>query len=329
MNEQRNNGRGIFYGVIGVATLVVAIVGATFAYFTATATGGSEITGNMATVQLGLSVRQLSDVDDVRGMIPMSNGMVERAINNSNNEVCVDDNGNAVCQIYEIIVTNQSSAAQFVDGYVALKGGSGTAKDLTTSPTTMRWAQVFKGDGKTVEGGSVNNGAATTDYSTAGVTSLGAQTENTFSQIGEDTSVNNSGGFNTANIKTVLGDVSDKNTIINGSPYETITSNYIRTSVHTWKEDSTPETYSRSTDITSALVFNQYIAANNSTATYYIVVWLSENGLNQTAGKAEDALKPDVLNPNATEFFSGNVTFISAAGSEVSASFASHVRTGQ
>ena len=35
MNEQRNNGRGIFYGVIGVATLVVAIVGATFAYFTA------------------------------------------------------------------------------------------------------------------------------------------------------------------------------------------------------------------------------------------------------------------------------------------------------
>ena len=31
MNEPKNNGRGIFYGVIGVATLVVAIVGATFA----------------------------------------------------------------------------------------------------------------------------------------------------------------------------------------------------------------------------------------------------------------------------------------------------------
>ena len=33
---ENNNGRGIFYGVMGVATLVVAIVGATFAYFTAT-----------------------------------------------------------------------------------------------------------------------------------------------------------------------------------------------------------------------------------------------------------------------------------------------------
>ena len=44
MNEQKNNnGRGIFYGVIGVATLVVAIIGATFAYFTATATNNNTI----------------------------------------------------------------------------------------------------------------------------------------------------------------------------------------------------------------------------------------------------------------------------------------------
>ena len=43
-----NNGRGIFYGVIGVATLVVAIIGATFAYFSATVTpgeGSEAITG--------------------------------------------------------------------------------------------------------------------------------------------------------------------------------------------------------------------------------------------------------------------------------------------
>ena len=37
MIEMENNGRGIFYGVIGVATLVVAIIGATFAYFSAQA----------------------------------------------------------------------------------------------------------------------------------------------------------------------------------------------------------------------------------------------------------------------------------------------------
>ena len=48
MNEEKkNNGRGIFYGVIGVATLVVAIIGATFAYFTATGTDNGTITGNI------------------------------------------------------------------------------------------------------------------------------------------------------------------------------------------------------------------------------------------------------------------------------------------
>ena len=33
-----NNGKGLFYGVIGVATLIVAIIGATFAYFNASKT---------------------------------------------------------------------------------------------------------------------------------------------------------------------------------------------------------------------------------------------------------------------------------------------------
>lgn len=36
MGEENRKGPGIFYAVIGVATLVVAIIGATFAYFTAT-----------------------------------------------------------------------------------------------------------------------------------------------------------------------------------------------------------------------------------------------------------------------------------------------------
>ena len=51
---ENNNGKGIFYGVIGVATLVVAIIGATFAYFTATATNDNTIAGNAATVGLNL-----------------------------------------------------------------------------------------------------------------------------------------------------------------------------------------------------------------------------------------------------------------------------------
>ena len=51
MNEN-NNGRGLFYGVIGVATLIVAIIGATFAYFSVSANiaNNSDIAGS--TVEL-------------------------------------------------------------------------------------------------------------------------------------------------------------------------------------------------------------------------------------------------------------------------------------
>ena len=162
MNEQKNhNGRGIFYGVIGVATLVVAIIGATFAYFTATASGGNEITGNMASISFGVQVQKVTKADEeLGGMIPMSNTMVEAALSAdgksdasaqsgsySKANICTDDNGNAVCQVYKIVVTNKGSAGMFVDGYVSLTGGSGTPTDAgsvtTAATTTMRWAQAF------------------------------------------------------------------------------------------------------------------------------------------------------------------------------------------
>ena len=48
-------------------------------------------------------------------------------------------------------------------------------------------------------------------------------------------------------------------------------------------------------------------------------MWLSENGHNQTQG-ATDA------SAELTNFFQGNVTFISAQGSEVTATFSGHTR---
>ena len=48
MEENNRKGPGVFYAVVGVATLVVAIIGATFAYFSASAdvTGNENIKGN-------------------------------------------------------------------------------------------------------------------------------------------------------------------------------------------------------------------------------------------------------------------------------------------
>ena len=323
--EQKNNGRGIFYGVIGVATLVVAIIGATFAYFTATAQDNNTITGNMATVKLNLAVEKVTDVDVTKGgLIPMSNGMVESAV--SKNEVCVDDNGNAVCQIYKVTITNNSSAGQFVDGYVALKGGSGTSTDYTyakNTATTMRWAQVFKKDES--EGGK---------YSTGGVQKLGSDTENvTLAVIGnsstdDPTELGKQDAMSKKDIRTTFDDNTSTGvattTTIAGSSYQVIGKNYIRVSDHAWGTEGN-EKFDRTTDVTSALIYNNSISANG-TSVYYFVVWLSENGKNQTAEAAESSSAPDTKNPGAEKFFSGTVAFVSAQGSEVSATFSGYTR---
>lgn len=340
MNGQKNNGKGIFYGVIGVATLVVAIIGATFAYFTATVSTPGNITGNMASISLALTVDKVTTTEDTMGLIPMSNGMIEAAVSKQGTnergetkQVCVDDNGNAVCQIYKITMTNTSTAAVFVDGYVALKnsadGNAGVPTDVTAASitpgksTTMRWAQVFPDNintPTTYTTGLSDTGNGGSAYNLGGSTTL------TWGSLDPASNVKNTqaGAQNIANIKNVFSDVvTTGGATINGNAYDNINKNYIRISDHTWQSaPETAETFGRTTDITSALVFNQRIAPTGQTGaavTYYIAVWLTETGTNQNSELpgAQDTTK----NVPVTDFFTGNVTFISANGSEVSGTF--------
>lgn len=336
MNEQKNqNGRGIFYGVIGVATLVVAIIGATFAYFTASQTNNNVITGNMATVNFGLKVEPVVNPGVQTGIIPMSNTMVQKAVSNSG-KVCIDDNGNAVCQIYKITVSNSSTATMFVDGYVALAGGSGIPTDTTSqskNKTTMRWAQVFTTD----------SGAT---YSTAGDQILGTDDEKvTYATLDAPTDTDAT-GFNAANIKTSASDVvkaaSEPDAVsISGNKYATVKTNFIRTSDHTVTAgtpgtsvdtiESTTHPFNRTDDVTSMLVLSQQLQPNDNQAgsgrdevVYYIVVWLSETGTNQTANATTGTGTGTTTNPNNANFFNGTVAFLSAQGSEVTATFSGY-----
>ena len=330
---ENNNKRGIFYGVIGVATLVVAIIGATFAYFTAAQDVANNITGNMATVSFGLDVEKVTTAGDTSGLIPMSNNMVERAVSNASEKgTCIDDAGNAVCQVYKVTVTNDSTAAMFVDGYVALTGGSGIPTDYTSgslNPTTMRWAQVFP------TGGS---GTATT-YSTAGTYNIGISSSGADVPIAFATTLGNAAGsqyaasstINTSDIKDTAASVTSTSTI-SGNTYTTISANYIRVSNHqvttgTSMSDTTiSNSFTRASDITSTLVLSQQLQPNDNATggkdeiTYYFVLWLSETGTNQTA-EADVTSPTATTNPAAANFFKGTVAFISAQGSEVTATF--------
>ena len=131
-----NDGKGIFYGVIGVATLIVAIIGATFAYFTATATNNETIKGNAATVSLGLSVEKVSHGE--KGLVPQLETALSSAMKGvdgagTGEDSCVDANGNTVCQVYKITVTNSGTGDAKLNGTLALEKGD---------VANLKWATV-------------------------------------------------------------------------------------------------------------------------------------------------------------------------------------------
>jgi len=324
---KKNNTKNIAYLLIGVLTLIIATTGATFAYFTATDDETSVITGNMASITFTLNVDKMTTADDDlnRGLIPMSNSMVESAVSNAsvnNQGICLDDNGNAVCQIYKITVANTGTASMLLDGYVTLTGGSGTPTDLvgTNNVTTMRWSQVFCDETSGTISNCTTAGKTTTTATKSdnGVTN-GITTN--WSQI-QNTGTATDSGFNRTQILT--SGITTK-AMIAGSEYDVINTNFIRISDH-----ASAAGYTQTADITSALIYNEFLNAQDETTNpvggsgtgvsytdsqvYYIVIWLSETGTNQTGATAADR----------EQFFTGTVKFVSAQGSEVTATFSGY-----
>ena len=109
MNEN-NGGKGLFYGVIGVATLIVAIIGATFAWFTATAAGDKT-----TTVTSGNLVIEYTDSTNLvaTNLKPATEEQVQAAYANSKcahtGDVADIQNKESVCSVYQFTVNNTGS----------------------------------------------------------------------------------------------------------------------------------------------------------------------------------------------------------------------------
>ena len=115
---ENKRGSEIFLGVVGVTTLLVAIIGATFAYFSATAKSANDAVSVQSTkVDLGY--------DDVTGglktqMIPSAYNIANYAAFNPAHDkgTCIDDNQNQVCSIYEFYIGNPGTTKMEIEGSV-------------------------------------------------------------------------------------------------------------------------------------------------------------------------------------------------------------------
>ena len=103
--------------IMMILTLFCSITGATYAYFALSVTN-TIIGGEAATVNLTLEVNKVfpTSISENTGvMVPQLTSSLSSALKKG----CVDDNGNVVCQVYEVNVQNiGGTAKQMVDGEI-------------------------------------------------------------------------------------------------------------------------------------------------------------------------------------------------------------------
>ncbi|MBQ8681337.1 MAG: hypothetical protein IJ509_00275 [Bacilli bacterium] len=108
--------RKLMYFLVGCVCFALAVIGATYAYFTANVTDFNTVKGDAATVTFGLSVERVTTVDMAYGLVPMKNSMAPNAAR----QMCRDDFGNAGCQMYKMTIKADSDTVMFLDGYVVI-----------------------------------------------------------------------------------------------------------------------------------------------------------------------------------------------------------------
>lgn len=134
---ENGKGNGIFLGIVSVATLIVAIIGATFAYFSATTESNENAVGVTAyEFKLTLSVEPVYPTG-AAALIPLNpetvipnapepnNTNLLYALNGAKTK-CVDDSGLQVCALYKVTIVNYGNQ-------VILSGALKTTKNVAST----------------------------------------------------------------------------------------------------------------------------------------------------------------------------------------------------
>lgn len=267
---ENNNKKGnLLYLVLGVSTLIVAIIGATFAFFSASANNES-ITGNIAEAG-GLLVDVVSityDPTDTYGTTTGNNIIPLNLITNQTpilgedgvtvtgyvddtsqfekamDRKCKDDLGNNICEVYKITVSNQSATST-----VQIRG----TLSLTSTATNMYWKQIN----------------ATT---------------------AEKTYTPEEGEATTYLVLDTASEIDGIDAVKQGASLE----NSYLTVANTADDGETPVYEVESVSLTGT-------NGDNSSVTYYVVVWLEEIGSEQ-----QDV---DASTEGSKKTYKGTVTF--------------------
>lgn len=123
MNEIdfRKKNKIMFFSILVVLTLIFSVAGVTYAFFSAVATSNEYIKGSSAYTSeaFGLEIAQVSD--GTGSMVPLLDSSIPTAVAGNGTQTCIDAQGNTICKVYSIKITNKMNAKLNVTGDIVLE----------------------------------------------------------------------------------------------------------------------------------------------------------------------------------------------------------------
>ena len=180
--REERKGNGIFLGIIGVATLIVAIIGASFAYFSiqaSSAEGAVNLTAYEFSASLSMSEvypteKDLIPIDPMGAVTGATPGADSTNLAFALNvrKKCEDDKGYRVCALYEVSVTNSGTEEMVLNGTIVTNENNASNERTGGTPfENLQYREVTKsGDAYTI--GSTAVDLATAVGGTANIGSL-------------------------------------------------------------------------------------------------------------------------------------------------------------
>jgi len=133
--------KGITIITMGILTIIVAIAGATFAFFQVTASddivGGSS--GYVDTPLELIVTHETNSSVGTKKLIPQSDTGIQAAVTGTNGASCIDSSGNAVCKVFSITVNNKTTTNYYLNGTLTFATTPETT--ATTGMPNLKWAK--------------------------------------------------------------------------------------------------------------------------------------------------------------------------------------------
>jgi len=126
--EEKNNRRsGIFFGIIGVATLIIAIIGTTLAYFSIGANSEAGVDAQAALVNIIYTDGSNISITD---LIPATESVARAGYGKASGQ-CIDDNGRTVCGTYQFSIENGGTDSISITGVLTVTLNEAAGENYT------------------------------------------------------------------------------------------------------------------------------------------------------------------------------------------------------